>query len=75
MPHRAIVYLTVHTEGGIVEPGQRILDIVMQGDKLNIEAQVIPDDIDRVFPGRMLTVSGDRLTDRVTGQPYFLARI
>ncbi|MEA1050404.1 HlyD family type I secretion periplasmic adaptor subunit [Lamprobacter modestohalophilus] len=26
-------------------------------------------------PGQVLTVSGDRLTDEATGQPYFLARI
>ncbi|WP_242518291.1 HlyD family type I secretion periplasmic adaptor subunit [Halochromatium roseum] len=91
----AVVGLTVHTKGGIVEPRQRILGIVPQGEDLIVEARVSPQDIDRVFPGldaeirftafnqadtptvpgQVLTVSGDRLTDEATGQPYFLARI
>lgn len=91
----SVVNLSVHTVGGIVEPRQRILDIVPQGDQLLVEAQVSPDDIDRVspgleaevrftafnvsqtptVPGEVLTVSGDRLEDRDTGQAYYLARI
>lgn len=91
----SVVGLTVHTKGGIVEPRQRILGIVPQGEQLIVEARVSPQDIDRVFPGldaeirftafnqadtptvpgQVLTVSGDRLTDEATRQPYFLARI
>ncbi|MBK1618576.1 hemolysin secretion protein D [Lamprobacter modestohalophilus] len=91
----SVVGLTVHTEGGIVEPRQRILGIVPQGMELIVEARVSPQDIDRVspgldaeirftafnqadtptVPGQVLTVSGDRITDESTGQPYFLARI
>jgi Multidrug resistance efflux pump len=91
----AVVGLTVHTEGGIVEPRQKILSLVPKGESLIIEARVSPADIDRVFPGleaeirftafnmadtptvpgEVLTVSGDRIVDEATGEPYFLARI
>jgi membrane fusion protein, epimerase transport system len=91
----AVVGLTVHTEGGVIKPGQDILGIVPQGDSLIVEAHVPPNDIDRVAPGlradirftafnvrttptvsgRVLTVSGDRIDDPSTHQPYYLARI
>lgn len=91
----AVVSLTVHTEGGVIKPGQDILGVVPKGDSLIVEAHVSPNDIDRVSPGlsadirftafnvrttpivsgRVLTVSGDRLEDPATHQPYYLVRI
>lgn len=46
-----VMGLSVHTEGGVVPPGQPILDIVPQDAELIIEAQVSPMDIDRVTVG------------------------
>lgn len=51
-----IVGLDVHTLGGIVSPGQPILDIVPEEDELVVEAQVLPSDIDKVQTGLEATV-------------------
>jgi len=47
----AVVGLAVHTVGGVVAPGGRILDIVPQDEQLIVEAHVSPVDADRVSPG------------------------
>lgn len=44
--------LTVHTIGAVIPPGGQLLDIVPQQEKLLIEAQVSPIDIDRVHIGQ-----------------------
>jgi HlyD family type I secretion membrane fusion protein len=46
-----IVNMVAHTVGGVVAPGSPILDIVPRNDKLMIEAQVRPSDIDGVKGG------------------------
>lgn len=46
-----VMGLAIHTEGGVIPPGQPILDIVPQDAELVIEAQVSPMDIDRVSVG------------------------
>ena len=46
-----VVALRFHTTGGVITPGEAILDIVPSGDKLTIEARVHADDIDVVRPG------------------------
>lgn len=43
-----VVELAVHTVGGVIKPGDRIMDIVPEGDELIVEAQVAPQYIDRV---------------------------
>ena len=45
-----VVGLAVQTEGGVVQPGQKIMDIVPKGAPLLLEAQVPPHMIDRVQP-------------------------
>ncbi|WP_019867302.1 HlyD family type I secretion periplasmic adaptor subunit [Methylovulum miyakonense] len=47
-----VLGLTVHTLGAVVPPGGHLLDIVPQQEKLLIEAQVSPIDIDRVHIGQ-----------------------
>lgn len=47
-----IVGMDVHTVGGVIGPGQPILDIVPDKDELVIEAQVAPQDIDKVSNGQ-----------------------
>jgi HlyD family secretion protein len=46
-----ITDLRVHTPGGVINPGEALLDLVPQADRLVIEAQVRPEDIDRVHEG------------------------
>ena len=43
--------LKVHTTGGVVSPGEPLLDLVPGNDKLVVTAQVKPEDIDLVRPG------------------------
>lgn len=46
-----VVGLTVHTIGGVITPGQRVLDIVPEGQALIVEAQIRPEDADDLKPG------------------------
>ncbi|WP_313388960.1 HlyD family type I secretion periplasmic adaptor subunit, partial [Rhodospirillum rubrum] len=43
--------LAVHTLGGIIKPGETLMEIVPEDDRLVIEAQISPRDIDNVVPG------------------------
>jgi HlyD family secretion protein len=43
--------LHVHTPGGVVAAGEALLDLVPDADRLVVEAQVRPEDIDRVHEG------------------------
>lgn len=47
-----VVGLRVHTPGGVLAPGEAIMDVVPGDDQLVVEAQVKPEDVDRVHPGR-----------------------
>ena len=40
--------LQYHTEGGVISPGHKIMDIVPHGDKLIVEAKVQPKDIESI---------------------------
>ncbi|MCV6590010.1 MAG: HlyD family type I secretion periplasmic adaptor subunit [Marinobacterium sp.] len=46
-----VLSMAVHTVGGVVAPGTPILDIVPESDELIIEAELSPNDIDRVTVG------------------------
>ena len=43
--------LRVHTEGGVVAPGELLLELVPADDRLIVEARVRPQDVDRVRVG------------------------
>ena len=51
-----VLGLAVHTIGAVVRPGERMLDIVPQNEKLVIEAQLSPQDIDQVRIGQLAEV-------------------
>jgi epimerase transport system membrane fusion protein len=51
-----VLGLTVHTIGAVIPPGGHILDIVPQQENLIIEAQVSPNDIDRVHIGQETSI-------------------
>ncbi len=46
-----VVGLQIHTSGGVIAPGGKVMDVVPLGDKLIIDARVDPGDIDVVRPG------------------------
>jgi membrane fusion protein, epimerase transport system len=46
-----VLQLAVHTVGGVVAPGQPIMDVVPEEETLLVEARVSPLDIDRVHAG------------------------
>jgi HlyD family secretion protein len=47
-----VVGLTVFTVGGVVAPGQKLMDIVPDGRELVIQAQLNPSDADDAFAGQ-----------------------
>jgi len=48
-----LAYVTV---GGVIPPGATILTIVPANDKLVVQAQISPSDIDTVFPGQKVHI-------------------
>ena len=59
-----VVDLAFHTVGGVVKPGDRIMDIVPGGDDLIVEAQVAPQYVDRVHAGLPADVHFDAYMNR-----------
>jgi len=46
-----VVGLSVQTVGGVISPGQKLMDIVPEGERLMLESRVPPHLIDRVHAG------------------------
>lgn len=59
-----VVDLAVHTVGGVVKPGDRLMDIVPATDMLIVEARVTPEHIDRLHPGLPASVHFDAYASR-----------
>ena len=59
-----VVGLTVFTIGGVVAPGQTLMDIVPDTRKLVIQAQVTPGDADDVYQGQKAQVRFLSVHDR-----------
>ncbi len=57
---------TVKTIGGVVAPGETLMLIVPDGDKLSIEARVSPIDIDQVRVGQKVHLRLSALNQRTT---------
>lgn len=90
-----ILDVKVTTVGGIVQPGEHLMDVVSAEHPLQIDAMIPVQAIDKLapgltvdilfpalnhallpsIPGTVLTVSADRLIDKNTQQPYYLAEI
>lgn len=91
-----VVGLTVQTVGAILQPGQKLLDVVPDNQSLLLEARIPPHLIDKVqtgltadirfssfahspqlvVEGKILSVSGDLLSDPQAPQyAYYLARV
>lgn len=61
-----VLNLAVHTLGAVLKPGDKILDIVPQDEKLIVEAHVSPMDIDRVHAGQIAEVRFSAFKSRDT---------
>ena len=90
-----VVGLAVQTVGGVVQAGQKLMDIVPKDAPLLLEAHVAPHLIDRVqtdlpvdvrfssfahspqlvVDGKVVSISGDLLTEPQTNVTYYLARV
>jgi protease secretion system membrane fusion protein len=46
-----VMGLAITTEGGVVPPGSKLLEVVPDDERLVVEAQIMPHLIDRVIPG------------------------
>ena len=73
----AIVGLNIHTIGGVVSPGQLLMEIVPSDQELVIEGQLSTTDIDDVYVGQdaRVKLSGlqQRTTPEVQGQVKYVS--
>ncbi|MCX7207251.1 MAG: HlyD family type I secretion periplasmic adaptor subunit [Proteobacteria bacterium] len=51
-----VVGLNVHTVGGIIRPGETLMEIVPENDELVVEIQLPPHLIDKVHPGLLADI-------------------
>jgi len=51
-----VVGLTVGTAGGVVTPGQRLMDVIPKGEALMVDAKIPPHVIDKVYVGEKVEV-------------------
>ena len=66
-----VLALRVHTVGGVIAPGASLMEIVPDGDRLQIAVRVAPQNIDKVRAGQDTLVRfsafGSRSTPEATG--------
>ena len=64
--------LATHTEGGVIQPGTPIMQIIPDGERLVVEAMVQPQDIDKVRQGLSAAIRfpafDARTTPRLNGK-------
>jgi len=72
-----VTELKIHTTGGVVQPGEVLMEIVPIADRLSIEGRVLPQDIDRVQLGQAAGVKlhafNSRTTPELNGQLLYVA--
>lgn len=72
-----VVKLRFHTQGGVVEAGKNIMELLPLKDELIIEARLRPQDIDSVKRGQKATVRltalSQRITPMVSGEVIYLS--
>ena len=70
--------LAAHTEGGVVTPASAILQIIPENEKLIVEAQIPPQEVDKVRakqPAHVrLTAFNSRTTPRLDGSVLLVSR-
>ena len=88
-----VLGLQPNVVGAVVRAGEELMAIVPDIDKLIIDVQLSPMDMDRIsigqdaevrfavfkdaytVTGRLIKVSADSLTDKISGLPYFEAKV
>ena len=66
-PQDGVVHqLAVHTVGGVVAPGEQIMMIVPEVDKLVVEAKVAPQDIDQIYYGQATNLRFSAFNQKTT---------
>jgi HlyD family type I secretion membrane fusion protein len=72
-----VVGLNAHTKGGVIKPGETILEIVPDAERLIIEGQIQPADIDNTTPGMetdiRLTAFKQRTTPVLVGRLIYVS--
>lgn len=63
-----VIGLSVHTLGGVIPAGSPIMNIVPSEDRLMVEGQVRPTDVDNVYPGQNARLRFSAFTWRTTPQ-------
>lgn len=61
-----VLNMAVHTVGGVISPGQPILDIVPDEDELIVEARIQPQDIDKITLDQIAVVRMSAFSSRTT---------
>jgi len=61
-----ITDMRVHTAGGVVAPGEVLMEIVPNSDRLIVEARVMPQDVDRLAMGMPAGVKLHAFNSRTT---------
>lgn len=61
-----VIGLSAHTIGGVIAPGDKILEIVPDNDRLIIESQIKPTDIDNIARGMTARVRFSAFKQRTT---------
>jgi HlyD family type I secretion membrane fusion protein len=68
-----VIKLYINTIGGVIKPGDLLLELLPTEAGLLVEARVKPDDIDIVFPGRSAQLRFPALKARTT--PTFTGKV
>lgn len=70
--------MRIFTVGGVVRPGEPILDVVPDSDELMVKAKITPADIDRVHQGMAVEIHLNTLMkyrrEKITGTLRFVSR-
>ncbi len=61
-----VYQLAVHTVGGVIGPGEPLMLIVPEADELILQAQVMPQDIDKVRTGQIAHIRFPAFNSRLT---------
>lgn len=70
-PQSGIVHqLAVHTIGGVISPGEPIMMIVPDVDKLMVEVKVAPRDIDQIYFGQKTSLRFSAFSQKTTPEIF-----
>jgi HlyD family secretion protein len=68
-PNNGIIHqLSVHTIGGVITPGEVVMEIVPESDELQIEARLPPQEVDHVRNGQRAYIRLSAFNQRTTPQ-------